>query len=198
MAHVFTAEQSDFIKNNVKGISTKELTAKFNKHFLLNLTINQIEAFKKRHKLKSGLTGQFPKGYKPWNKGIKGVYNKGCEKTWFKNGHKPHNHKEVGSERITADGYTEIKIKEPNKWRLKHHLIWEKHNGPIPKGHMIIFGDGNRANFNINNLILVSKHQLLILNKKKLIKNDANLTRTGILIADIYKKISEVNKHVQK
>ncbi|WP_436702547.1 HNH endonuclease signature motif containing protein [Bacillus cereus] len=53
-------------------------------------------------------------------------------------------------------------------------MLWEEENGPIPKGYVIIFGDGNRRNFQQDNLILVSKSQLAILNKNQLIQNDAD------------------------
>lgn len=64
----------------------------------------------------------------------------------------------------------------------------------MPKGHAVIFGDGNRRNFELDNLILVSRAQLAILNKHNLIQMDAELTRTGVVIADIYKKIGEWKK----
>ncbi|MBY6965295.1 HNH endonuclease signature motif containing protein [Clostridium botulinum] len=191
MAHKYTKEQIEFITKNVKGRSNKELTKIFNNNFELSLKVSQIKSFKKNHKLDSGLNGRFKPGHIPFNKGIKGVYAKGCEKTWFKKGSTPINHRPVGSERITVDGYTEIKVEEPNKWRLKQQLIWEKYNGPVPKGYVVIFGDGNQHNFNPDNLILVSRQQLLILNRNKLIQKDADLTRTAIIIADLHQKISQ-------
>lgn len=191
MAHKYIKKQIEFIIKNVKGRSNKELTEMFNDKFGLSLKVSQIKSFKKNRKLDSGLNGQFKKGQEPWNKGIKGVYAKGCEKTWFKKGSTPINHRPVGSERITVDGYTEIKVAEPNKWRLKQQLIWEKYNGTIPKGYSILFGDGNKRNFDIDNLILVSRQQLLIMNRNKLIQTDADLTKTGLIIADIYQKIGQ-------
>ncbi|APU61225.1 HNH endonuclease signature motif containing protein [Clostridium botulinum] len=191
MVHKYTKEQIEFITKNVKGRTNKELTKIFNNNFGLSLKVSQIKSFKKNHKLDSGLNGQFKKGQEPWNKGIKGVYAKGCEKTWFKKGNTPINHRPVGSERITVDGYTEIKVAEPNKWRLKQQLIWEKYNGTIPKGYSILFGDGNKRNFDIDNLILVSRQQLLIMNRNKLIQTDVDLTKTGLIIADIYQKIGQ-------
>ncbi|HDK7162121.1 TPA: HNH endonuclease [Clostridium botulinum] len=191
MAYQYTKEQIKFITKNVKGRSNRELTEMFNNNFGLDLKISQIKSFKKNHKLDSGLDGRFKPGHIPFNKGIKGVYAKGCEKTWFKKGSTPINHRPVGSERITVDGYTEIKVEEPNKWRLKQQLIWEKYNGPVPKGYVVIFGDGNQHNFNPDNLILVSRQQLLILNRNKLIQKDADLTRTAIIIADLHQKISQ-------
>lgn len=191
MAHKYTDAQVDFIRENVKGLGTKELTEMINNHFGLTLRVSQIKSFKSNNKLSSGLDGQYINGHIPANKGIKGICPDGCEKTWFKKGHTPVNHREVGSERITVDGYTEVKVQEPNKWSLKHRLIWIKNNGPIPKGYAVIFGDGDRQNTDINNLIIVSRSQLVTMNKNKLIQKDADLTRTGVIIADLYQGMSK-------
>lgn len=189
MAHNYTKEQVDFIRENVTGIGNAELTLMFNRHFRLNLDISQIKAFKKNHKLISGLDGHFKKGHVPFNKGKKGLG--GWGPTQFKKGNIPHNYVPVGSERVNSEDYVLIKVANPNKWKFKHRLIWEEHNGPIPEGHAVIFGDRNNRNFDINNLILVSNDQLLALNRNKLIQNDADLTRSAIIIADIYQKISK-------
>lgn len=189
MPHIFTTKQARFIEENVKGIGNKELTDKFNAHCNLALGVNQIKAYKKNHELSSGLNGQFTKGHVPFNKGKKGIG--GWEPTQFKKGHIPVNYRPVGSERVNVDGYIEIKVADPNRWKGKHILTWEKENGPVPRGYAVIFGDGNKRNFDINNLILVSRRQLAALNRKGLIQNDADLTRTAIIITDIYHKISE-------
>lgn len=189
--HIYTPEEEAFIQDNVKGISNKELTNRFNAYFGLKIGVNQMAAYKKNHKLSSGLTGHFPKGRVPFNKGKKGG---GWEPTQFKKGHIPANYRPVGSERINVDGYTEVKIADPNKWRLKHIVVWEQHNGPLPKGFAVIFGDGDKQNFELDNLILVSRRQLLTLNRNSLIQNNAEATRTAIIIADIFHKISERRK----
>lgn len=194
MKHFYTEEQKQFIADNIKGRTRKELREMFNEHFNLNLGLNQITAYIKNNGLSSGINTRFTKGQDSWNKGTKGICAGGI-KTQFKKGQKPHNYKPVGSERVNADGYIDVKIADPNKWKAKHRLLWEKENGPIPKGHVIIFGDGNRLNFQQDNLILVSKSQLVILNKNKLIKDNADLTRVGVVIADIYKKIGERKKN---
>jgi hypothetical protein len=192
MRHCFNQEQIEFLTKNVSGYGNAELTGKFNTHFGLNLGIGQIRAFKKNRRLSSGLDGRFKPGHVPFNKGKEGVG--GWEPTQFKKGHKPHNYKPVGTERVTGEGYVDIKIEDPNKWKAKHHIIWEEVNGPIPKGFVLIFGDGDRLNFELDNLILVSRKQLALLNKNNLIQNDAELTRTGIIIADIYGKINKQKK----
>lgn len=193
MKHFYTEEQKLFLAKNIKGRTRKELCEMFNTYFGLNLGLNQITAYIKNNGLRSGIDARFTEGSKPWNKGKKGIYTGGSQ-TQFKKGQRPHNYKPVGSERVNSDGYVDVKIADPNKWRAKHQLLWEEENGPIPKGYVIIFGDGDRRNFQQDNLILVSKSQLAILNKNQLIKDNADLTRVGIVIADIYKKIGERKK----
>lgn len=190
MAYKYTFEQENFIKNNYKGISTVELTEKFNKEFGTNLTKDQLRWYKKNHKLSSGVDGKFKKGNVPYNKGTKGISkpNSGC----FKKGNIPANHRPIGSERVNGDGYVEVKIAEPNKWKFKHRIIWEEKFGTIPRGYAVMFADRNKQNFEIDNLILVSTRQLQIMNNKKLIQNDANLTKTGVLIADVMIKIKDM------
>lgn len=186
--HAWSYKEKEYLKTITPGHHHKEIQTLMNEKFKLALTIGQIRAAVKRYNLKTGFTGCFNKGHIPVNRG---KHIGGWKPTQFKKGHIPENHRTIGSERIDADGYTWIKVKEPNTWKQKHKLIWEKHNGKVKQGYVVIFGDGNKNNFDIDNLILVSKKQLLILNRNKLIKNDADLTRTGILIADIYSKISE-------
>ena len=190
--HRYTLEQVRFIEKYYKGCGNLELTQAFNKYFELQLSLNQIKAFKSNHCLNSGLNGRFSLGHAPFNKGLKGVG--GWEPTQFKKGNRPRNYQPVGSERVNGDGYVDIKTADPNKWKGKHILVWESANGPVPKRHAIIFGDRNRMNFELENLILVSRKQLLGLNKLNLIQCDAELTRTGVMIANIYIKIGERKK----
>lgn len=82
--------------------------------------------------------------------------------TRFKKGNTPHNHKLVGYERLTKDGYIEVKTQEPNVFELKHRVLWEKHNGKIPEGCNIQFKDGNRTNIVIKNLYLISREDQMM------------------------------------
>lgn len=107
----------------------------------------------------NNIAARFTKGHVPDNKGKKmssEQYTK-CQPTMFKKGLKPHNHREVGSERINVDGYREIKVAEPGKWMLKHRVIWEQVNGPIPKGHNVQFKNHDPLDCRIDNLYLISK-----------------------------------------
>ena len=189
---LLTKEQHDFLIENVTGRTVDELTKLINDAFNLDLKQYQIKAYKKNHKLKSGVDSTFKKGILPHNKGEK---MPGAGKgTWFERGHLPHNWVPIGSERVNGDGYVDIKIaegKHQGNWRAKHTLIWEEHNGPLPKGHGIIFGDGDKRNFDIDNLICVTRKQLMTLNRLGLITNNADLTRSSVLVADLIFKINE-------
>src|SRR5690625_1188410 len=45
---LFTEEQEQFVKENVKGVGNKELTEMVNKEFRTNYTVNQVKALKQR------------------------------------------------------------------------------------------------------------------------------------------------------
>lgn len=106
---------------------------------------------------------RYQKGCIPANKGKKmdpDTYTK-CAGTMFRKGNMPANHRDVGSERINKDGYIEVKVAEPNKWKAKHRVIWEEANGPVEKGYNVQFKDGNRLNVSLENLYLISRSRQL-------------------------------------
>lgn len=160
-----TQEEQDFFREFVPGHTYKEIQAEFCKRFNKPITLNQVTGYLKRNSLKNGLNGRFKKGNIPRYKGVKGHCSKGSEKSWFKKGNIPQNYKPVGSERISKDGYIEIKVKDPNKWQLKHRYVWEKHNGKIPKGMILIFKDNNKLNVCLDNLILISRAENMEINR---------------------------------
>lgn len=193
----YTKEQIDYLKElSDQGLFNSEIARLFNKRFGTNRTETAIQLMRAKYGLKTTARNYWPKGHEPWNKGMKGV-NFGGKDTQFKTGNMPHNWVPIGSERITKDGYIQVKVQEGAKqknWRGKHILIWEEHNGPLPPGHAVIFGDGNKRNFDLDNLVLVTRAQLVRMNQSSLIHDDADLTRTGAIIADIYNKIGERRK----
>jgi len=194
----YTGEEKAYIRNIAPGHSYKKIVELFNNTFENKITLQQVSAFLAVRKLSNGLSGRFEKGHNTWNKGRYGVSYDGMEPTQFKKGQMPHNYKKIGSEYIDIDGYTYIKIANPKKWRLKHVVVWEQTNGPVPKGHCVIFGDGDKRNFEPENLILVSRTELLTMNRHGLIGTNADLTKTGVLVADMIHKTSERRKGIYK
>lgn len=113
----------------------------------------------------NSIATRFKKGQVPMNKGKRDYEFRSpdaiarCARTQFKTGHRPHNTKPVGYERITDDGYILIKVSMDCKMVLKHRWVWEQANGPIPKGYNIMFRDGNRLNCELSNLELISRQE---------------------------------------
>lgn len=196
--HRYSEEQKEFIITNNYGKYSKELAEMFNQYFNTNITAKEIAYFRRNNKLNSGLTGQFKKGNVAHNKGKKQIEYMSQEsiertkETRFKKGNKPKNYRPVGSERITKDGYIEVKVADPNKWETKNKIIYKQYYGDIPKGHKVIYADGNKLNNDINNLILVSDNEELIMNRHKLRTEDIELTKTGYLIAKVIDKTNMV------
>ena len=187
----FTVEEKDFIKSIIPDRSYAEIQEMYSAKFDRPLNRNTLMNFIYRNKVYTGRTGQFQKGEpnpykgKPrpshWKRPMIGV----------KNGIEYPMYKPIGSTRKTKEGYIEIKATESHKWKLLHRVVWEKVNGSIPKNHVIIFCDGNKSNVCIENLMLISRAELAMLNKFNLMSNDAELTKLGVLTAKLLLKISK-------
>ena len=191
--HIWSDEEKQYLAEITPGRGYKEIQSMMSCKFGFDYTHHQIKGAITRNKLNTGRTGRFEKGRATWNKGTKGLTK--ANVTSFKKGQKPHNYKPLGSERITKDGYCEIKVSDTGRrWRPKHVLIYEKHHGKVPKGSAVIFLDGDKRNFDIDNLYLVTRSQLAMLNKNSLIQKDADLTKTAINVVDLMKKISAMEK----
>jgi len=171
---LYTEEQEQFIRNNYTGKSAAEMTAIFNSRFKANKkTLQQIKTFVHNRGITSGRTGCFPKGNKPWNTGTKGQGLTGPNRGSFKKGSVPPNRKPIGTERTCPkDGFILVKVAEPNphtgaptRYKHKHVYIWEQANGPVPKGMVVAFIDGEKTNCEPENLMLISRAELLALNR---------------------------------
>lgn len=196
--HKWTDDQVKFVKDNIKGTPYKKMWKMVNEKFGLNLTYRQIEGFLKRNNITNGNDTRFKKGERAWNKGMKGL-SIGGKETWFKKGNKPDNYRPVGSERTCPkNGYTVVKVQDEgryqDRWKHKHVVLWEKVNGKVPDDHVIIFLDGNNGNMNMENLEMISRSELAIMNNEGLITSDPELTKTGLMLVRLNQK-TDLLKH---
>lgn len=107
--------------------------------------------------------GCFRKDQPAHNKGKKmqaKTYEK-CARTMFKpgemHGAAAQKYCPIGTEKFrVSDHYWWVKVAE-RKWELKHRVVWERHHGPIPRGMLIGFRDGNPHNFDIENLQMLTR-----------------------------------------
>lgn len=182
----YTDEERQFLIDHVEGITSAECAEMFNKTFKTVITGVRVNSFRKRYGLKSGVVTRFQKGHVPANKGIKGVSHPGMEKTQFKKGNIPPNLKPQWSERITRDGFVEIKT-EPHqkKWKLKSRWVWEQYYGPIPRNMRVFHINGISTDDRIENLRLVSNQDLLNINRDGLMTDDPDINEVVLNIAKV-------------
>lgn len=190
----FTKEEVEWLKSYIPGHSYADIAETFSQQFR-PITSEQAHAFCKNRHIPTGRKGYFKKGHPSWNKGKHPETRGRMAETQFKPGNIPHNYKPVGSERITCDGYVEVKIADPNKWRLKHRVVWEEHNGPVPRGYSIIFKDGDRTNCTIDNLIMLTRDEHALMTIKRLRSHDPELTDAGYKVIKLSKRLRELRNY---
>lgn len=160
-----TNEMIDFIYKNYKGITNQELADRLNKKFSTNYNAKKMQNFKHNRGLKAGI-----KCYGDLNKRM-----------------------DLFTETIDSRGYTFVKVGEYN-WIRKQRYIYEKYIGEIPEGHVIIFKDGNRQNFDLDNLMLADKKLLGRVSAS--MTDDKELNETIILNGKLGLRIKELESVV--
>lgn len=188
----WTAEMDNFLRANYVKFTMPQLAA------ILGCTPKAVKS--RTGKLKITLPEEvrkqrtgYKKGNTPVNKGAKGIHLSPC--TEFKKGHKPANTKYNGCITIRRNkkqgiNYTYIRIAE-SKWRQLHQVIWEKANGKIPKGMILVFKDGDTSNCSLQNLLLVTR-------KEHLERNTKNRTSDGYIAARIFPQNKELREAIKQ
>lgn len=118
-----------------------------------DVSFGALNGLCKRKGWLTGRDGRIQPGTTPPNKGKKMPYHPNSARTRFQKGQRPLNKYEIGHESIDKDGYVKICVDEPNPWTghrsymaFKHRWLWEKANGPVPKGMLLKCLDGNKLN----------------------------------------------------
>lgn len=186
----YNDEMIQFVRENAIEFTDREIAEMMSKEYGITVTKSAISNLKKRFKIRSGENRRyFKKGYTPVNKGTKGMFGVGGNKTSFKKGAKPANWLPVGSE-VMVNGYLMIKVQDHgdyhHRWKMKSRLVWEKHYGKPPeKNKKIIFLDGNPLNVTVENMRLITHGERLVMNRFGLNFDDPDLNEVGINIAKV-------------
>lgn len=181
--HFFTDEEKSWLASQDSSLSYKQLTTIFNERYGTNVTWYGIrDCVGKRLGIKrTGNCGQ------------------------FKEGHKAAWSYPVGTERI-FNGYTWIKIRDDipegmpvekvkdYQWQLKSRYIWEKAHGPLDD-QIVIFLDGDKQNYDLENLYAVSRGVHAIMCKNQWYSNNPDFTKVAIRTAELIKELSIINAH---
>lgn len=118
-----------------------------------------------------GSSGEFRPGHVPANKGLRrpGWGPGRMKETQFRKGERhgmaAQRYCPVGTERLNEDGYRERKVSDGQpfhrRWRFVHLLVWEAAHGPVPKGHAIVFVNGDKTDIRLENLACLSRADLM-------------------------------------
>lgn len=174
----YEAKHIDFVRKH-KDLPRAKTALAFNEYFGTQIDEVAVQNLCFRNNIKAKDNGRFKKGHKPHNAGTKGKMK--ANSGTFKKGNIPVTTLEVGAISL-VEGYYKIKIAQPNKWKALHIYIWEKHNGKVPKGKCVIFKDKDTSNVAISNLMLVSRAELAVLNRKyKNVVGEGVETAVGIV-----------------
>lgn len=99
----------------------------------------------------------------------------------------------VGSEAVSR-GYVYVKVaEEPTRpqskdnWRPKQAVVWERAHGPVPEGHVVLFADRDRRNFDPANLVAVPRRLLSRLNSPSSPEwSDAGTLRAAVAWCELH------------
>lgn len=107
-----------------------------------------------------GKHSRFQKGHTPWNKGKSYHAGGRSAETRFKPGHVPATTLHDGAITIRKDKrgmpYQFIRV-DLGVWVPLHVHRWREAYGKIPRGHMIVFRDGDTLNCELENLQCITK-----------------------------------------
>lgn len=214
MTKKWTKEQENYLIKHVKGKTNKELAEMINVQFKTNYSVCAVS--QKKHRLNvisdfdfvtyskkpdnPNRKTLFKKGHIPHNKGVpmSEETRKKCERTWFHKGNITYNTREKFSERIGKDGFIQIKVDDLRTWKAKQVYIWEQaHGKKVGKMECVIFLDGNKRNFAVNNLEKVTRAELCKLNQIYGVSiGNAELTKTHLLQCRILLKRCELARKI--
>jgi hypothetical protein len=187
---IYTEKHIAYLRKIIPGSHQKDCLKLFNEKFGFSLSLKAFATLYKKHGIKTGFTGFFPKGHVPLNKGRKGFCAPGSEKGWFQKGDKPVNWRPVKSERFDVNGYVAVKVSNTampvqRRWKMKHVVIWEKAHGPVPEGSIVIFLDNNKLNLALDNLFMVTREEHAVMCRMNMYTKNRDATKANIAIAKI-------------
>ena len=206
----YTEDEIAFLREYAPGHSRKEIHEEYNRRFPERpRSFKSVVACMKNHDITNGRDTRFPpggKGSRPWNKGRKMTpeqYEK-CKPTMYSKGNRPKQYLPIGTEKRLSDGYIWVKIddqlcaKKNVNWKQKQRLVWEQAYGPIPEGMFVTFLDGNRDNFDLSNLALVTRADHARLNQSGLRSEDPEITAAALQVAKLKTKIGQMQRDIKE
>ena len=164
----------------------------------------------KAHRFKGGNSSgtQFKAGMTPHNKGrsqaewMPAKSRRKVKATQFKpgqlSGMAARNYKPVGTLRINHDGCLERKVTDDppvpaRRWVSVHRLVWEAANGPVPKGHLVVFKPGKQT----TDPDRITLDRLELITRAENMRRNSFLTRYPKDVADLIRMRGVLNRKIR-
>ena len=168
MRNKYSKQFEDFIRENVSKYTKEDLRLLLQDKFNMQISIEALRRYLNKHHIKGKYID-----YKECN-----VRNR--------------NKLPIGTEQITKDGVF-IKVAQPDKWRRKSRVMYEKyHNCKLKDDEYIVFLNQDRNDFSKQNLMKSNKKEMAYLHNYKTYSKNPKLTELGILSAKLMIKAKEI------
>lgn len=162
----WSEEQDNWLRQNYPHLGRKRATQEFNKHFAKNKSVQAVKVRALRLGLKTNAS------VAQHNQSLSQGHPNGAL--------------------VDDNGYLKIKIQgQTSKWVRYHRYLYEKAHGKLPKGYKIMFLDGNKRNFDLDNMIAVPSAYFALMNKLNLHSEFPDINLTSIKWCDLYMAIKK-------
>lgn len=202
-------EYDRFLRGFVPGHTEAEAIDAFEREFGVRLSASKLGNRKVKLGIRGGTVGgRFGPGHVPANKGrtwdemgFDAEKRERMRSGQFKPGNLPWTTRAVGEERMTRDGYTEVHVSQARRerandqWVLKHRLVWEEANGRrLAAGEVVMFADGDKANFEPGNLVAVTMAERAVITRLGLAYSDRWTLETAVRIARLKMAVTDAER----
>lgn len=213
---LFSDAERAWLRAHYPRHAPSETLILFNETWKRSITREQLAAAQQRYRLPpSPYDGKIrPGDPRCGNSGPeqKAAFLEASKATRFRKGHVPPNRVPLYTERVSHVGgrrYLEIKVPgaSPNPakralktdqkthWVGKGRWVWERENGPVPEGHVVVMLDGDPMNCEPDNLECVPRGVLARLNHRHAAPYaGAEINPARIRIAQIRQAVADVQR----
>ena len=167
MRNRYTKEFEDFVRNNISKYKREEFRLLLQKKYNISLSTDALRRYLTEHNIQARYI-DYQKNQVRYSRRIP-----------------------VGTERVST-GITYIKTDQPNVWRRKSRVMYEKyHNCKLNDDEYILFLNQDRNDFSKENLIKSSNKEMAYLHNWGTYSKNPELTKAGILSARLMIKMKQ-------
>lgn len=178
----FTESQVEWIRENIKHMSTRKCAEEFSKAFNLPLGQTELRRVMARNEIKASVRRNefLPIGTEKWNDYYQCIIVKTGDY-----------HCQKGVDRKQRD------IQRNKNWTFKQNLVWEQATGKkLGWREVVIFLDGDRTNYSPENLYAVPLNVAGTIEKMRMHSEDKDIYKTALIWGELYYEVKRTGRMV--